>query len=105
MNSITKNGHSITIYTVADIEQYHDDYTDDIPENAVGYIEISVEPDADYDFDLVAKSAEKLIAEKFGTGFTIPGVSEGDDFANNDGTSDESDSGMWALIAVIPNAE
>lgn len=102
MNTITKNGHSITIYTASEIAKYHDDHIDDLPESAVGYIEVSVEPETDYDFDLVAASAKKLISEQFGRGYTIPGVSEGDDFANNSGTSDEAESGMWSLIAVIP---
>ena len=102
MSNINKNGHSITIYAASEIGQYHDDHIDDLPENAVGYIEVSVEPETDYDFYLVAASANKLIKQQFGGGYTIPGVSEGDDFANNSGTSEESESGMWSLIAVIP---
>jgi hypothetical protein len=101
MTTIKKAGHTVTIYPSQSIAERHSEHADALPEKAVGYIEVHCEAETDYNFDLVEDAAEKLIAGTFGPGYVVSGVTSGDEFANNYGTSDEED-GQWALIAVMP---
>jgi hypothetical protein len=91
---------AVTVFTAGEMEEYHGDFVDLLPKDAIGYAEISVPNELDYDHQALEEECQKQIRAVFGHGYKLAhGVAEGDDFANNDGLADQD--GMWALFAIV----